>query len=850
MKLYKPTFACLICGLFLLSSLGTAASTLDLCARAVMQRAVAAQVPFVENEGQIDGDVSYYAQLSSGTLFVTGDGSLVYSLQARRPGDAGGDSVHARWVFRESFAGRTPSHPSGTDPSAIRVSWFKGSRPDGWYQFLSSYDRIDLGEVYPGICAALRAAGNNVEKLLYVSPGANASAIRIAVEGVEALALDERRRLVLKTGLGEIVFTAPEAYQTIGGERYAVEVSYTISDNTYGFELGDYRPDREVVIDPLLNSTFIGGVNPSPPGNYDDDIVHTMVHAGDSIYIAGATQSPDFPIEMGYDDTIGGNFPDGFVTRMSTDLSTVLASTFIGTEYSDRVQAMAIDDSGQIVVAGQAGYGFPVTEGAYTHSGTTPAGGGFVSKFSPDLSELVASAVVTPSDYPREVILGNGGIYFGGRTNNPDFPVTPGAYRSICCPPGAFGIRPYEGFAGKISLDLTTLQAMTYLDGDAVTGIAVAPEGSIFISDGFDYAVTGYLARFDADLTERTAYLSYYPGSSSGSSRTYFNDVAVDNESVITVGQTYMNDLPATEGAYDTTCGTDGLCDGVGPLLVPRSDGFIGKYSYDLQTTQALTYLGGSYHESIRTIALGAGGTVVVAGETRSTDFPTTENAGDGDCGTDGQCNPTGTSDTPQADAFIASLSADLSQMEYGSYLGGSDEEQAFAVALDDSGNAFVGGYTRSADFPTTQGAFDNSYNGGTSDAFIAKFGEVVPPGAAFTPGETCGSGMPPLRVDAYDPATSTLTVSYASGCNTADNNVYFGPLDDVSSYGYSGEVCDVGIGGTTSFSLPDGSFFFVIAGDDDTVEGSYGSNSAQAERPAWGACGFLQDLSNPCSQP
>ena len=54
---------------------------------------------------------------------------------------------------------------------------------------------------------------------------------------------------------------------------------------------------------------------------------------------------------------------------------------------------------------------------------------------------------------------------------------------------------------------------MTYLGGDTVSGIAVAPDTTVFISDGSDNAITGYLARFDADLTQRLAYLSYYPGS-------------------------------------------------------------------------------------------------------------------------------------------------------------------------------------------------------------------------------------------------------------------------------------------------------------------------------------------------
>jgi hypothetical protein len=311
-----------------------------------------------------------------------------------------------------------------------------------------------------------------------------------------------------------------------------------------------------------------------------------------------------------------------------------------------------------------------------------------------------------------------------------------------------------------------------------------------------------------------------------------------------------MNDLPATEGAFDTTCGTDGLCDGVGPLLVPRSDGFVAKYSYDLQTTQALTYLGGSDHESIRAVALDSDGSVIVVGETISVDFPTTSNASDRQCGTDGQCDPPGSGDTP-TDVFIARLSGDLSQLEYGSYLGGSDVDRAYAIAPDGYGNCFVGGNTASADFPTTPGAFDNSYNGGTSDAFISKFRPTADEGTTvFTPGETGGSGMPQMLVEGIDALISTLTVSYGPGCNTVNNNVYFGPLENVSSYGYSGEVCNVGVSGTTSFEVPHGSYFFVIVGDNDSVEGSYGRDSTQVERPASGTCGFTQDLSNPCAQP
>jgi hypothetical protein len=201
-----------------------------------------------------------------------------------------------------------------------------------------------------------------------------------------------------------------------------------------------------------------------------------------------------------------------------------------------------------------------------------------------------------------------------------------------------------------------------------------------------------------------------------------------------------MNDLPATPGAYDTTCGTDGLCDGVGDLLVPRSDGFVAVYSPDLQTTLALTYLGGSYHESIRAIDIDSQGGIYVAGETASVDFPTAGDGADTDCGTDGACDPAGTYSTPTPDGFVVRLAADLSALDHGTYLGGSGDDRPLAVALSAAGPLYVAGFTDSADYPTTPGAFDLTYNGGTADGFISLIDLGGPSGMIFHDGFEAGA--------------------------------------------------------------------------------------------------------------
>lgn len=126
--------------------------------------------------------------------------------------------------------------------------------------------------------------------------------------------------------------------------------------------------------------------------------------------------------------------------------------------------------------------------------------------------------------------------------------------------------------------------------------------------------------------------------------------------------------------------------------------------------------------------------------------------------------------------------------------------------------------------------------------------------GAAATPGESSSIGNPPLLVTGYDELTGNLALSYASGCETSDNAIYFGPLNQVASYGYSGEVCAIGTGGSyASFNPGAGSFFFVVVGNKSGDEGSYGLSrttaGVQNERPpfAGNLCGVSQDLTQRC---
>ena len=160
-------------------------------------------------------------------------------------------------------------------------------------------------------------------------------------------------------------------------------------------------------------------------------------------------------------------------------------------------------------------------------------------------------------------------------------------------------------------------------------------------------------------------------------------------------GQTWSPDFPTTPGAFD-------------PDLNGSSDAFVARLSAGGNTLVYATFFGGHANDAAEDIAVDDIDRATVTGWTCSPDFPITPNAFDLDY--NGEC-----------DAFIFQLNTDGRALLYSTFLGGNSWDSVFAVSLDHAGWAIVAGESRSADFPTTSNAFDTSYSGGNSDAFVAR---------------------------------------------------------------------------------------------------------------------------------
>jgi hypothetical protein len=122
------------------------------------------------------------------------------------------------------------------------------------------------------------------------------------------------------------------------------------------------------------------------------------------------------------------------------------------------------------------------------------------------------------------------------------------------------------------------------------------------------------------------------------------------------------------------------------------------------------TYLGGSLEDDGYAIAIDGSGDAYVTGQTKSTDFPTV-------AGAYSRTNAGG------FDIFVTKIAADGSSLLYSTYIGGTGDDSGNAIAVDASGDAYVGGGTGSSTtFPVTTGAYQTTY-GGSLDAFVLELG-------------------------------------------------------------------------------------------------------------------------------
>jgi uncharacterized protein (TIGR03437 family) len=224
----------------------------------------------------------------------------------------------------------------------------------------------------------------------------------------------------------------------------------------------------------LAWATYLGG-------SAQDQADAVAVDPSGNIYVAGLTQSSDFPSVSGFQSSFGG-YADGFVTKISADGTRILYSSFLGGAGYDVAHAIVVDSLGNAYVAGELqGIGLAVTAGSFGPTCQANATNAFLIKVAPGGDHLVfAGCLGGDSSFSAATAValdGTGEPYIGGFTNSTSFPSTSGAFQSRMP-------SPEIDFVAKISGDGSTLIYSSLFEGASfgIFSIAVDPGGSAYIT--------------------------------------------------------------------------------------------------------------------------------------------------------------------------------------------------------------------------------------------------------------------------------------------------------------------------------------------------------------------------------
>ena len=360
------------------------------------------------------------------------------------------------------------------------------------------------------------------------------------------------------------IYTDSEGYTYISGNTR--DKNFPATEGAYQTELkgegtadvfvAKYTPEGEIVF-----ATLIGGTKREH---------HSGITVDEQgfIYIAGGTESPDFPVTEGSFDTSfngarswGG---DVFLTKLNPSGTDIIFSTFIGGEVQETAGTggIKVDSKGNIIIVGTtSSHNFPLTKGVIENDDNLHA---FISKFSPDGKKLLFSTFIGSSQ--REGIGGlaiddKDNIYITGGTYTADLPVTNNAFRK----------------------EIRTPKSGMLMDH--------------------------YIARID-HADHKISYLSYFATDA-------FPTITIkwiNPNRLIICGSTQAEDFPVTENA-------------ISKKVQGNLDGFISVFNAETMELEYASLFGGSDYERLTSAHFLNKDTIVIGGLTNSADLPLSENA-------------------------------------------------------------------------------------------------------------------------------------------------------------------------------------------------------------------------------
>lgn len=608
---------------------------------------------FEANAGQSDPQVKYISRGPGYTLFLTGNEAVLSVPQSDQES-----------VLRMKMVGANPSTSlSGVDELPGKSNYFIGNNASEWHANVANYSKVKYQQPYPGIDLVFYGNPQDLEYDFVVAPGADPRVITLdlSLDDVSAKAgrADVKAASLRVDDKGDLVFNA---------------------------RTGDLRFKRPVVYQ--RSESGQGSASTPVEGRW-------VLKGKNQVGFELASYDARKPLVI--------------------DPALVYA-TYLGGTSGDVAQAVAVDSSGYLYVAGQA-----VSTNFPTLNPIQPANAGhgdaFVTKLNQSGTALVYSSYLGGVGVDGAygiVVDSSGNAYVGGSTGSKNFPVTAGAFQTHCggnCPGGLSDV-----FVSVLNPSGSALVYSTYLGGSGtdrlIEGMAVDASGDLYATgwtQSTDFPVTagafqttlpGTQAGFVTEINPTgtaLVYSTYLGGSGSG----VVSAIALDSsgDAYIT-GWTSSPDFPVTSGAFQSKIGGG-------------SDTYVAELNPTGTSLVFASFLGGSKAEIAYSIAVNSSGNAYLSGYTCSTDFPITSGAYKTTY-TSSSCTTWG------GNGFVTEFAPGGTSLVYSTYLGGNGTEVAFSLALDNSGVVHLTGRTNSTNFPVTPGAFQPKYGSGI-DSFYTQ---------------------------------------------------------------------------------------------------------------------------------
>jgi hypothetical protein len=586
--------------------------------------------------------------------------------------------------------------PIGIERADHLTNFILGNRYH--YTGVESFGCIHYDDLWPGISLNYRIVSDGAKYEFIVQPGADPDVIKISCEGSDELSVDIDSISIVK---GDVVFhdKGLVAFQ----DCVEVDIEFVQFGATqFGFRTSEYNRSKELIIDPIIYSTYLGG------GMNEEAYCIASDTLGNA-YVAGDT-SGLFPLVEAYDSTYNGGDTDCFLSKFDT-FGNLVYSTYIGGSSQENARCIAVDNERNIYLAGSTySSDFP-TQNPYCDV----CGGSrdvFLMKLAADGASLIFSTYIGGADYdrPEEIAIDSTGrSYVCGETRSSNFPVNNALYPSFMGDTDCFILR--------MSSDGQTLEYSTFIGGnelDEAKGLDIDSSGAVYLigeTKSIDFPLVN---EFDSEIGILDCFVLKLDSSGEsilystlvgGSSYEFPFSIAVDDSGNAYVVGITMGDFPIVN-AYNSSYGGGDV------------DGFIFKLNSTGNGLLFSTYLGGrGDFDDIVEVSIAENSHIFVAGYTTSSDFPLVDPI-------------PGAAPESGSDCFLSEFNAEGTSLVLSTRIGGNDNDECYAMCLDSQGAIYLTGETWSEDFPVIN-AYDSSFNGGQepsiSDCFVFKYADVIP---------------------------------------------------------------------------------------------------------------------------